>query len=256
VEDTKADLFYFNITGILEFNRSGQLTQIALRDTFGVIKSRLLFEFDHNGLLIAERNLENDSIESSSIIYTYDSANRLSSETDYIYGEENESFYYHYDEVGRMVLKKRFSWHGDLKSMVECSYDEMGRQTVYKQIYPNGDLVRQDVFIHDQSGKLVKQIYTGSTDTLGAFTSYEYDEDAKLIRRCYYDDEVNCRSCRHFSRDKFGNINMEADYLCDSTLVEMFKYYYIYEERGNWIEKRFYAGAICNAVIEATYTYY
>ncbi len=126
-------------------------------------------------------------IKSTSIYrYNYIIQNINADEVDL---EEYLFQYFEYDTKGNETLEVNYTPDGVVQDKTEKQYDDAGRFTEQKY-YDGEDLLAEHLsFERDEQGKILKEYLhylDGSKDT----TTYEYDQDGKLVSKILRDDEA------------------------------------------------------------------
>ncbi|MDZ7740480.1 MAG: hypothetical protein U5Q03_01645 [Bacteroidota bacterium] len=125
-------------------------------------------------------------IKSSSIYrYNYIIQNINADEVDL---EEYLYQYFEYDETGNKILEVNFTPDGAVQDKTEKQYDDAGHLTEQKYFDGEDILAEHLSFERDEKGNILKE-YLHYLDGSRDVTTYEYDEEGKLILKSLRDDE-------------------------------------------------------------------
>lgn len=158
-------------------------------------------------------------------------------------------------------------------------YGNIVRAYVYK---PDGRLydIISSKYTYDKQGNTLSEVQTDYLDRLIAKIKYKYDSKGNCVEEIWcdpcdsccndiyistYDDNGNCiETVNHtpgenhktiFTYDKNDNVIEKIWYIGNDTIGQKFTYQYIYDEKGNWVQKIVteYEKTI---IVERTYEYY
>jgi RHS repeat-associated protein len=125
--------------------------------------------------------------------YQYDSANRLTAETNPAYLQAS----YHYDDAGRLL--DRILSNG---AKTHYRYDNGGRLTQLQNTGSTGQLVNNTGYVRDRIGNILTQTETDSSNLVTGTINYNYDPEYRLLTANYGTVTTNNEA---YSYDKVGN---------------------------------------------------
>lgn len=191
------------------------------------------YEYDKLGNLITENTHTNKGEIYEKDIYTYDeNGNKIEEGSCKPYvdrnSKENKCHYrpiygWNYNDKNQMVKSFQLADFSPHNTDTYYNYDRKGRKIESKGFYIDKDTV------------------------LGYHFRYDYDNFGNKIK----DEEVFGRYRRlgferykteRFEYDKFENLTIKEFIKEDGERIKVIKYKYIYDDKGNWIERKKFEG--------------
>jgi len=149
---------------------------------------------------------------------------------------------YFYDDRNRLIrqLVRRYSQNGDLEYTFSYSYDVLGN--VIEEVYQHeeANFSTKWSYTYDPMNERTRETFYNSEGMV--FTGYhvtnEYDSDGRLVDTIRHDLSGVQQSRTSHSYNEHGHLTESTTYNPDNSLNSVTTYEYIYDEWGNWIEKR------------------
>jgi hypothetical protein len=210
------------------FSESGE----QLSQTSGI------HEFDINGRQIKHEEVPRN-LRWERIVSSFDkNGNEIF--TKCFSGTDNYEMYkYKYDKNNNLILVEFYDNNGTkLLEKSVYTYDENCLRLEIQYFYCKDSVyltAKQEFVFNDSKQKVSAKL----SDNLGDrwYSSsyfYEYDLQGNLIKEIIKNSDGSVRSFQEFTLDYYNNTNK----IKKSTSTKKKNYYTIYDEKGNWIERR------------------
>lgn len=128
--------------------------------------------------------------------------------------EENKVYRFSYDEKSNLIKEEDFDENDRLTSYVEIDYDEEERETYVSRFNESGKMISQLLTEYDSLGRIVRKIAKSSHVRI---TSFEYDEQGRVIEESLSDQNDFVISRTRLTYDDDGRIAEETIYETDLT---------------------------------------
>ena len=119
-----------------------------------------------------------------------------------------------YDEKSNLIKEEDFDENDQLTSYVEIDYDEEDRETYVSRFNKEGKMISQLLTEYNVQGKIVRKIAKSSHVRI---TSFEYDEQGRVIEESLSDQNDFVFSRSRLTYDDDGRIAEETIYETDLT---------------------------------------
>lgn len=180
---------------IMNIYSDGQEIELVQFNEDGSVAWYTLMEYNSDN----QRTKDSDYNEADKLIgnveYEYDVNGNMI--TKYIYEGEMEFIYhYQYDGQNRIISKAEDVGEGTTQAVFYVTnyfYDEEGRLD-REEIFATGEPYAYIVYEYDGAKKVKKEKYLIGTskDSYLEGTEYEYDDEGRLTKCIYYDEQHNC----------------------------------------------------------------
>jgi beta-lactamase regulating signal transducer with metallopeptidase domain len=185
------------------------------------------------------------TLEVNGVYYEYDVDAKSSFDFFSLFGVQQDHTEYEYDSAGRVTKETDYYWQtpGDMKEYV---YDARGNLT--KETYTSGDksIVREKTSEYDAKNRLIRRS-TKSGDDFSHEELYTYDSNGNLISMISYNADGSLRSKELYSYDIAGRL-LEIEFNPDD--IED-RYRHVYEYKSD----REYSMSIYNESEQLSYVY-
>jgi hypothetical protein len=201
------------------------------------------YTFDEKGNVLVEYCSNADSVFFSIYEFFYDeNGNKISSECHDSLDNCTEAFTYKFDERGNITEQTviNYDW---IQDRTVYSYDSNDRM-VENRIYDVDDVLIEITSIEYNENDDYASIFKHKleTDEISEY-KFKYNEDNKMTEAMIYKNDIL------FKTDLY-EYNEQGD---DSSIVlkftdrtESYTYEYVYDEKGNWIEKIEYLNGVAS----------
>jgi|SRR5690554_1154702 len=258
-EVTKGDVYvdYFSNIKYAMYNENGNITEMRKYDSPEKTLDKYVYNYDKKGNLIKENKYNSNEKLESKKIYKYDDKLNLIELNKYNSERILESKeIYRYDYKENMVESNEYNSDGTLESKGIYEYNDKENLTEGKLYYSNGKLYYEFIQKRSDKGNMVEKNYWYSFDGASEINYIlKYDEKCNLIEsKMYHNKELeHTRVCKY---DENNNQIEENRYDSFGKLIEVQKYKYKYDDKGNWMEKIEYENDIPKKITEREIEYY
>ena len=194
------------------FDAKGRKKVVEVSDSAALnLEAREVYEYDDEGNLVAKRGFSFDSMYYRET-FAYDKKRREIERVFYdLDGEEVETIRSEY--VGNAVRSLVLPADPDADTLeILATVDADGNRTDERLQTAAGELLKRDAKIFDAKGRMVE------------LTSYDRAQSPYQRSTCRYDERGN--------EAEFIIYNLE-----NNEVIATYRYHYIYDARGNWIEQ-------------------
>ena len=202
---------YFDVDGVpdgytlIEYHDSGRKWKEARYDSKNRLSYETKYEYDVRNNMITQHDYQYDYYYDTRLQiheiyhYEYDDQGRKISMW-YGIGEDTDEAivvdgyfgptYYFYDEEGKLIREETgytytvYEYEGSLL-VNEASYVDEGDNVFY---------AIGTEYEYDEEGRLIKSTYFEEEHECVGYTTYEYDEEGRLAKSTYYEEEHECVS--------------------------------------------------------------
>ena len=101
----------------------------------------------------------------------------------------------------------------------------------------DGRVVTMTETNYDSRGNNISERISGRLVFPGSHVIYEYDTEGRLLEKIHYNPEGRQQSRESSRYNEEGDLIESARYNPDGSLTSSTEYQYVYDRRGNWIEK-------------------
>jgi len=173
------------------------------------INNKLIFSYDHRGLLIEKKEYVYDLINRSCILI-YDTYGKIIEERNYgMDGGLSRKFLYKHNNQNSNIRKDEYWLDNELFITNIYKYDRKGNQIEINTYDPESEYLGKEVFKYDESHNRIEEWFYHTDGRLEKKTTYKYDER--------------------------GNETEKADYITNNIIGNKWNFEYKYDETGNWI---------------------
>lgn len=194
------------------FDAKGRKTVVEVSDSAGLnLSVREIYEYDTDGNLSVKKGFSFDSLYYRET-FAYDRKNR-----------EIERVYYDMDGVAAETIRSEYL-DNVIKSQILSIEEFADTLEIYAVL--DGDGNRTDEQLKTSKGEVLKR------------DAKVFDQKGRMIELINYDrakvpyQKSTCRYDEHGNEAEFVIYNIE-----NNEIIATYKYHYIYDESGNWIEQ-------------------
>jgi hypothetical protein len=236
--DNRSNEAFLSYESRICFDRKGRRTEVSVSDSAGrYMQVRETCEYDETGNLVLKKGYGFDSLYYREA-FTYDTKNReigrMYYDMDGSVGETSMTDYVN-NEIISVV------YFGDIKNAQAVkihvildghgNHIEESASSMDSQSSKDGVLLERATKIFDNKGRIIE------------FTLYDSDNEAYQKSVCKYDDA--------------GNESESTIYdLENNEIIAVYKYFYIYDEHGNWIEQVCFVNDVPDIITVREIKYY
>ncbi|NPV00981.1 MAG: hypothetical protein HPY53_06340 [Brevinematales bacterium] len=164
-------------------------------------------------------------------VYTYDSANNVTSVKVYDYnGTLKDIMNYAYNSQKNIVEKAHILNGGkvDYATMYHYSGDEL--KVLYSYTYKGGVYSTVHKFLYDANGNLIQKYRFTPEGKLDGFTKYILNQKNKITDEVYYNEKTQVEYTLKYTYDAKGNLTEQNEVYPDNS--KGYRYVYAYDAKG------------------------
>lgn len=226
-DDNSVVLYEYDDNGLLTAERTHMADPAAMGDRAwamdnpGDVRVEVFYTYNDAGQLIEKRE-PSDHFEDNWFEYFYDDAGNLIEERNYYFGQNSSMKVYDYDENGNCLREETVSLSGDTSYDV-CYECEYNEENVCisRKVFMGGEL-RSETTYNDNGDTLIFISY--DEGMVSNELHYEYDEEGREIRLEYVNSMDSGVS--EYEYDKNGNRKCGRSYDLDGNLTGYSVYEY------------------------------
>lgn len=279
-------LQYENLKGVVKTINAKKYAIEGREGTnfIATLKSHIITTFDRKGNRVGEERFLGDSSKSGSAtkVYNYNDQGFAVGTSFYIKGKQDGKSVLELDKKGNLKESKLLDSDGKSIRRVLYQLDANGRNKEQWEYFGNDSLPRKTLFYYyKEDNKSVEKYYSRD----GAFSSWNeytfndkgliiqemkyekgggpigrilftYDARGNLLERLESVRNANNTTRYIYTYDENDNITSLKKYDKDEKLIETKTYAYLYDAKGNWLEKLEYIDGIEKNVDKRTVAYY
>ncbi len=147
--------------------------------------------------------------------------------------------YYAEKKLGK-IIKGNLIEYKEFSENEMRIYNKNGNIIEFITYYSDGSFFGKRTYLYDEKGNKLELKGYFSDGILGYRRTYLYNENGNLIEEKSYDGAMNFEGREVNKHDKNGNVIEKYRYYYDGSLRTSDFYQYLYDEKGNIIEKIFY----------------
>ncbi len=222
------------------YDAKGRLEQARYSDNQSASPETYTFLYDPKARLIEVDHSRNRGLPVSKRRYTYSTADRLIETVDWfdLEGVLDHTWIYSYDSGGNVLLKEYRHRLEAFSFRWEYRYDGSGRTTMETSYDSRGRVFRMTETIYNGRGNKILERVSGRGVDRGFRVIYEYDAAGRLLEEIRFDLDGRQQSRESSSYNELGDLVESASYNPDGSLTSSWKHLYVYDENGNWIERK------------------
>lgn len=198
-------------------------------------------------------------------------------------GQLSQKIIYKYDAKGARTVRDVYNSYGKIQMKFLYVYDTSGNKIAYNSYKPTGELVDTYTYKNDAKGRMIEEIwtkpdktfgsrytfnydargfmtettqYTKSSTSLDNRTVYKYNKLGQLSEIEIYNDKNTLTKKNIITYDDKGNESSIKTFGASGEFIDEKQYKYVFDDRGNWIERTEYVNHFPKSIIEREITYY
>ncbi|MDR2562934.1 MAG: hypothetical protein LBC98_03215 [Prevotellaceae bacterium] len=210
--DSGDQTFLMSYETRIYFDNKGRKTLVEVLDSAGInLSVRETYEYDAEGNLSVKRGFNFDSLYCRET-FLYDNKNREIERVFYDMDDKMEETIQseYFDQTVKSIV---LSADADADTLeIHAILDKDGNRTDEWLKTSKGELLKRDVKVYDEKGRMTE------------LTNYDSSKTPYQKSTCRYDE--------HGNEAEFVIYNLE-----NNEIIATYKYHYIYDETGNWVEQ-------------------
>ncbi len=198
-------------------------------------------EFNRNGNLKTRIELrkENDSLKVGAVWkYTYDSNNRILQEKRISFQYSKDTMIWNYKYKGDSIIK--VNQLSKTYKILYYTYKQRGNMEYLNHANSDSSLVTKKLFVYDKQNRLIRYEDYLDKDYVQdlRISTYKDTISKNKFTEIIIWNKYNTSSYNEFEYDKNGNVVLMKIGNFVGLKPSVNKYEYVYDKKGNWIEKK------------------
>lgn len=254
----------------------------ALYDAYQ--SSHIITTFDKKGNRTEEEKFLGDSSKSGSAkkIYHYNSQGFAIETSFYIRGKQDGKSVLKLDKKGNVKESQLLDADGNNLRRVVNRLDENGRKKEMWQYHLNDSFPRKTLFYYYKEDNKTSEKHYGKNGVFLAWSTYTFNEKGLLIQEMKYEEgggpigrvlytydargnllerlesvrNANNTTRYTYTWDENDNVTSEKKFDKNEQLLEAKMYGYLYDAKGNWMEKLEVVDGVEKNLYKRTISYY
>jgi hypothetical protein len=226
-------------------------------DDNGNALSKTIHHVDANGNNLSEETHQDGQIYKP-FECTYDSKNRMTSQSNYMGTEIQSRTIYNYNESGSQMTELNYDNSDTIPNETNLHYyDKAGQDTftVYNSRYGKTEWRTT----YDAKGNRIKlEVSEGEPGTVTETNYYKYDEAGNRLEHSENSEHTGGKTIitEKVTYDLNGNEIEKLEFDYTGKLTKTMKYEYTYDSQGNWITRTIFCDGDQTGYEERTIEYY
>ena len=173
-----------------EYNENGKLAKQISYDANGEVEDYIVYTYNEAGKTASKMYYDADGDLMRGYEYTYHANGRVASEA-YINSNGNVTRVYYYNEIGRTIGEKEYSYKwvdGDyvLSGYSVIKKDDNGRELSETTYDAEGNVTGSGAYAYDQNGRQIEYVYTNSENVITERIVTKYHANGEKAAKEYY----------------------------------------------------------------------
>lgn len=196
-------------------------------------------------------------------------------------GQLQQRIFYKYNSAGHRISRDTYNSAGRIVLRHVYVYNEKAFPVACNGYEPTAGLVESYTYKTDERGRIIEETCVKTSQPICLNYKLTYDKDGKLLTNCSEGKEEKDNWCEKYTYDKHGRITqielLKKGVLDKKTIItydnkgnelniknfdgnnnfqDEREYTYLYDEKGNWIQRIEYVNKFPRLLMEREITYY
>jgi len=191
--------------------------------------------FDKSGSIISIENFGTQPTLISKDLFVYKNGRLVTVTTYNSTGSTDKSTQYEYDDTGKIEAQKKMNSSGKLQYHTTYLYNKAGQLAGQHKLIPSINYTMKENYAYNSKGQLLEKAKIARIGTTKE--TYAYNEVGLMSKKSEYNAMGELFSVIAYQYNDYDDKIDLKKYDATGSLNYFEKYEYVYDSKGNWIER-------------------